>query len=136
MSGSFPQVQCGTCSAPIDEPSDAPSEKRAPCPACGSITRRSNMQFSETVTLHASLGYRPKSRGKEKPYLEGRTGDDFDHKTGEWMILERIMDRARNWYKALVTDPETGKVVHRCEEPLSQHRDHGSARPKNEPRSD
>jgi hypothetical protein len=49
------------------------------------------------------------------------------------MLLERVIDRAKNWYKKLITDPETGKVVHHCEEPLTDHRGHGSAKKKSEP---
>ena len=44
------------------------------------------------------------------------------------MLLERVINRAKNWYKELITDPETGEVVRHCEEPLTDHRDHGSAR--------
>src|SRR5216683_5740717 len=78
-----------------------------------------DIRVEATLEFHESLGYKAKSQGKGMPYIEGKTGDDFHHKTGKWMQLQRIIDRARNWYKEVVTDPETGKVVHRCEEPLS-----------------
>ena len=84
----------------------------------------------DTLEFHESLGFKARSQGKGKPYIEGKAGDDLHRKTGKWMHLQRIIDRARNWYKEIVTDPETGKVVHCCEEPLSEHRGHGSARHK------
>jgi hypothetical protein len=85
----------------------------------------------ETIlTFRASLGYKAKSQVKGKPYIEGKAGDDLHRKTGSWMHLQRIIDRARNWYTEVVTDSETGEVVHRCEEPLSGHRGHGSAKHK------
>jgi len=46
------------------------------------------------------------------------------------MLLERVIDRAKNWYKELITDPETSGVVRHCEEPLTDHRDRGSAKQK------
>jgi hypothetical protein len=95
--------------------------------------RQIRVELTETLEFHASLGYKAKSQGKGKPYLEGRTGDDLHRKTGKWMLLERVIDRARNWYKELITDSETGKVVHHCEEPLTDHRDRGSAKKKSEP---
>ena len=49
------------------------------------------------------------------------------------MLLERVIDRAKNWYRELITDPKTGKVVRYCEEPLSNHRERGSAKKKPAP---
>ena len=133
MNESVPQVQCDACGAPIDEPSNTPPEKRSPCPSCGSTIRQIRVELAETLETHASLGYKAKSQGKGKPYVEGRTGDDLHRKTGKWMLLERVIDRAKNWYKELITDPETGKVVRHCEEPLTDHRDRGSAKKKSVP---
>jgi len=87
-----------------------------------------DIRLEDTLTFHAGLGYKAKSQGKGKPYIEGKGGDDLHRKTGRWMHLQRIIDRARNWYTEVVTDPETGMVVHRCEEPLSEHWGHGSAK--------
>jgi hypothetical protein len=70
------------------------------------------------------------SNAKGKPYIEGKVGDDLQRDTGEWMHLQRIIDRVKDWYTEVVTDAETGKIVHRCEEPLSQHRGHCSAKHK------
>jgi hypothetical protein len=86
-----------------------------------------DIRLEDTLTFHASLGYKAKSQGKGKPYIEGKCADDLHRNTGRWMHLQRIVDRTRNWYEEVVTDPETGNVVHRCEEPLSEHRGHGSA---------
>src|SRR5712664_3711642 len=108
-------------------PTDLPTET---CPSCKTGTLVSTeewpdgraKQFScghkhydicleETLEFHASLGYKAKRQGKGKPYVGGRTGDDLHRKTGKWMLLEQVIDRAKNWYKELITDPETGEVV-------------------------
>jgi hypothetical protein len=44
------------------------------------------------------------------------------------MKLERLIDRAKNWYKEVVRDPETGEIIHKCEEPLREHRGHGTVK--------
>ena len=46
------------------------------------------------------------------------------------MRLERFLDRLRDLYKEKITNPTTGEVIHECEEPLSKHQGHGSAKPK------
>jgi len=45
------------------------------------------------------------------------------------MHKERIIDREKDLYFEKVKDKETGQVVHECDEPLGEHRWHGSARP-------
>jgi hypothetical protein len=42
----------------------------------------------------------------------------------------RVMDRDADRYVETVTMRETGEVLHRCDEPLSEHQGHGSARPR------
>jgi len=69
-----------------------------------------------------------------KTLAEGLSGDDLHRKSGKWMKKERLIDRANDRYKEVVTDPETGSVVHQSEEPLSQHRGYGSAK-KNKKKS-
>ena len=42
--------------------------------------------------------------------------------------MRRTVDRDGNWYRETFLDPETGEVLHHCEEPLTEHRGHGSAK--------
>lgn len=128
------QVCCKDCGAPIDEPSNTPADQRAPCPSCGSTTRLIKKELTATLDIHPSLGFKAKEQGKGRPFIEGKSGEDLYRKTGKWMFLERVIDRAKNWYKELITDPATGKIIHHCEEPLSEHRRHGSAKKKDKPK--
>lgn len=41
---------------------------------------------------------------------------------------ERVLDRQNDRYFEKVTICESGEVTHLCEEPLTDHRDHGSAK--------
>ena len=45
-------------------------------------------------------------------------------------LIERCIDKDNNHYKEIVVDPETGEIIHQCEEPLSEHRGHGSDKKK------
>ncbi|MCL5406738.1 MAG: hypothetical protein M1398_08505 [Deltaproteobacteria bacterium] len=83
------------------------------------------MELSDRVTVHANVKMKHKdATGKE--LAESVSGDDLHRKTGKWMEKSRTIDRKNDWYEETVTDPETGRVVHRCAEPLSRHRGHGS----------
>jgi len=81
------------------------------------------------VTLRESLRFKHKDSGG-KALAEGLSGDDLHRDSGKWMKKERVIDREKDLYREVVTDPETGKITHRCEEPLSKHHGHGSAKKK------
>jgi hypothetical protein len=51
-------------------------------------------------------------------------------KDGSWKHRYQRIDRASDWYDKAVTDPRTGASIHRCSEPLSQHRGRGDAKRK------
>lgn len=119
---------CPSCKIGSLVSTEEGSDYRARHFSCGH--KHYEMRLEDTLKLHGSLGFKAKTQGKGKPYLEGRTGDDLHHKTGKWMLLERVTDRAKNWYKELIIHSETGKVVRHCEEPLTDHRDRGSAKKK------
>ena len=78
--------------------------------------------------MRDKVAYKLKGVGKKKPSLEGIVGDDLHHDSGKWMYKERVVDREKNKYKEIITDPETGKIVRKCEEPLDKHIGHGSAK--------
>ena len=60
--------------------------------------------------------------------MEQRFGDSLHRNSGKWMKLRRVIDRDNDWYEETVINPETGNVIHDCNEPLSAHRGHGSAK--------
>lgn len=69
-----------------------------------------------------------KRKEEKKPYVEAM--DVPDHSTSRKKIVrrERLIDRDNDVYKERVSDYESGEVIHECEEPLSQHVNHGSAK--------
>ncbi len=49
-------------------------------------------------------------------------------KDGKWVHKERLINRGNNRYKEVITDPESGELLHSCEEKLSDHQGHGAAK--------
>jgi len=80
------------------------------------------------MTPRSKLKYKGKRNGRGKPFIEGVVGSDLSIRLQKWMRLERVIDRENDHYKEVVTDPTTGDVIHQCDEPLSKHQGHGSAK--------
>lgn len=121
------EVRCGNCNdvAVILNP-DMPPQ----CRSCGSAARHFSLTISETFTAHSSIGLKAKRGGSGKPVFELKSGDSFSRKANAWYQREMVVDREKNLYQETVTNPETGEIVHACEEPLNQHQGHGSAKGK------
>jgi len=100
----------------------------AGCPKCGSVLRRFDMSINGSLKFHSKLTAKARHKDEKRPFLEQVVGDDLDRKTGRWMKLHRLIDRVRDRYRERVTNPETGEVIHKCDEPLTQHKGHGSAK--------
>lgn len=123
-----PVVKCSACGRTLTEESSIPPPKRLPCPHCGSKARVFEVHLTSTVTPRSKLNLKARSPKSRKPFLEQVSGDDLFRLTGQWNILKRIIDRARDYYLEVITDPKTGKIIRYCEESLSKHADRGSAK--------
>lgn len=120
------KTSCGECGAELQESPSLSTKERRPCPNCGSMTRAIQVSISENIAIREKLGVKGKHKDAKKPFIVTVSGDDLHRKTGNWMKLDRVIDRENNLYKEEVKDPETGHIVHRCEEPLTEHRGHGT----------
>jgi hypothetical protein len=130
MSTNSDTVKCGKCGQELSEPTIVSLENRVPCPYCGSLSRAYFASVHETMTAREKIGMKGKRGGKGKPFIETTSGDDLHKTTGKWNRLERVIDRENNLYSEKIIDPETGRIIHQCEEPLSEHKGHGSAKKK------
>ncbi len=124
------QVTCSRCGKVLNESTSIPEDERVPCSECGSTARTVHVTAHDTITVHTKLNLKGRRPGWKKPFIEQTQGDDLHRKSGKWMNLVRIIDRANNRYKEKVTDPETSDTVHESEELLSDHQGHGSAKHK------
>ena len=72
----------------------------------------------------------PTFNSKKNPRLEFKVGASYSHAKKKWMHREMYVDKRQDQYRELVSDPDTGEVIHQCEEPLSKPRGHGDAKPR------
>jgi len=82
----------------------------------------------------------PEARAKEpdpdyhggslrKPARERRVGMSLTADDGIERFRRREYDRKGDWYEETILNPD-GSVYHHEAQPLKDHRDHGSAKPK------
>lgn len=114
------------CSACLQDVPDC--EPRQPCPRCGGMGRTFDQTMTEAVRLADEISeLKHKKKGRKKLWYHMRNRMELSHKTGELNRREFIRDRENDYYFERVTSP-TGEVIHFCEEPLSKHQGHGSAK--------
>ena len=61
-------------------------------------------------------------QGGKKVMREVIEGDDYHRNSGKWNLMRRVIDRATDWYEEIFRDRNTGAIIHKTEEPLTQHR--------------
>lgn len=124
MTSTHLTIQCAKCNAELKKGSTQ-------CPQCGSVEQIQQLKIGDTVEIHDSLDAKlkdPSLKSKDKLRVHVKAGDDLRKSDGKWMKKERLIDRDNDKYKESVIDPSTGEVVHYCEELLSQHIEHGTAK--------
>ncbi len=129
MTYSTSSVTCSSCNAKIDPANDPMGGERPPCQVCGSTARTVSANVRFQVRTSVSLGYELKRPGfAGGPALKVSVRNSVQRTTGKQMKRTMVIDRITNSYREQVIDPETGEVIHKTDEPLSEHRGHGSAR--------
>jgi hypothetical protein len=126
-------LRCASCEAILPpEWLEEPDTARSPCPTlgCGSTERLRAKDLLATSKSRATLAAKLKRGGKGKPAVELKQGDDFHHQTATWRHRAQRLDRESDRWDKVVTDPETGQILYENHEPLSDHQDRGTARPK------
>lgn len=106
------------------------SKLQKPCPSCVSTPRTFFQNLEGRLTFSSKLGFKGMHSDKGKPFIWGIIGSDLFRKINKWVHLERIFDKEKDHYKEEISDLDAKKIIHRCEEPLSKHRGHGSAKNK------
>jgi len=106
------------------------------CPRCGGNGRKIMASCRDTLVMHDSLGTtlkRPSLPSAKKLRAQSFDGVVPSHKYGKLVRKHWYIDKDKDEYFERVTDIATGETLHECIEPLSKHRGHGTAKPK-EPR--
>lgn len=123
-------VKCGNCQLELSEPASTPTGEPQPCPKCGSTIRAFELKLTSTISVKSKIVAKAKRPGIKKPFYELISGDDLFRLSGQWNALTQMIDRARNYYLKIVTDPRSGTVIRYCEEPLDKHQNRGDAKHK------
>lgn len=124
----FNKTRCADCDKELDESPNLPVDRRLPCPSCGSTKRNQSVSIYGTLEMHSSLTAKGRHKDKRRPFIEIFSGADFSRRLRKWMQKLRLIDRDRDIYEEEVTDPSTGKVIHKTKENLREHTGHGSAK--------
>ena len=104
------------------------SEKDRICPICGSKKRKAILQVKEKLEIHEQVRGKGKEAGIKKPIKEFKIGDDFHRDSKKWNYRKMHIDRKNDEYEEIITNKDSGKIIHECKESLSQHVGHGSAK--------
>jgi len=126
-------VKCGGCGFELIENENLPEDKRTACPKCGSLGRTLVRVLTDTVEVEDRHRMRLKGGERTASGKSGKEltqGHDFYKKSKVWNYLYRLIDRTNDWYHEKITDTKTGRTIHECQEPLSKHHEHGSAKRK------
>ena len=101
------------------------------CPDCGSsaIKLFHYLVATDTVRIAESIKLAVKDPARssgEKMRRYTKAGDDYWRSGQKWVRRELSIDRDNNRYLEKVIDPESGAIIHECDESLMDHRGHGS----------
>lgn len=122
-------IECAKCGSPL---SIVPGEvARVACAACGATARRYTELIEERATVHHSIrmrAKRPSLPSDKKLRWDANSGYEMSVSLQRLVKVERTLDRDADLYFERVTDPQTGEILHECQEPLSKHIGHGSAK--------
>jgi len=106
------------------------------CPHCGS-TSRSYIEFIvETINVydgHRAKVKRPSLPSAKKLRADTYSGVEHSHKHGKLVRVHRTIDKDNDRYIEKVIDIQSGEILHECDEPLSKHINHGTAKRRGEP---
>lgn len=127
--GSNAATTCAGCGASTDEQTSLPVADRKSCSSCGSTARNFDTHIHESITAREKIGMKQRRLGHKKPIFESVSGDDLHRASGQWNKLTREIDRENNRYKEIIVNPESGKTIRHCDEPLTDHINRGSAKP-------
>lgn len=101
------------------------------CPKCGSNVKYLNISSVDGADLYDSWMAQSRDAsltGKRKVRWDTFVGWEMSHKLQRMVFKTRTIDRSNDSYQETVVDPKSGEVIHCCEEALSAHFGHGSAK--------
>jgi hypothetical protein len=120
----FEETKCASCEVILD----APRGDRSPCPVCSETSRIVLGSLSDRMRLLDGYDVRHRKPGKKGWRYREENQPEFYRLRGEWQRVRRVYDRDNDRYFEEITRLSDGTVSLHVEEPLSEHRGHGSNR--------
>ncbi len=120
-------VVCSDCGAEISVVNDTITY-RTPCATCGGISRAFQKSLSGSLVLRSSLRLTGFVTSKTKWFVKLMSEPSFTHHLRVWCHRLKVENKRTNEYLEILTNPETGEILHKCEEPLTEHHGHGTAK--------
>lgn len=118
-------AQCGSCDAFVLSEIDNDDPEHVTCRSCGAKL----IPFTEPGTVMKGKIWRNELGGKKDLLSKMRVAFLPQHsRNGALARREMTVDRHNDRYFEMVTMCDTGEVIHLCEEALTAHRGHCSAR--------
>ena len=107
------------------------SETEKICPQCGIEHRRIYISANASVGMSAKVegmeGKNPHLSSKKKLRWRWVSKDTVQRGDRVTPVHHyQLIDKDNDLYEEVVTNLRTGEIIHECEEPLSEHRGHGS----------
>ncbi|UKT64496.1 hypothetical protein [Pedobacter mucosus] len=116
-------IICEECGASL-------TDMNARCPNCNSEKKIVHLHFEERIgPMYESIsGKKVDLSLPSKKKIVEKFFDGHDQSAdGDWVYKKQIISREKDYYFEEVKISQ-GKIIHFCEEPLSEHRNHGSAK--------
>jgi len=118
-------VLCKSCGASLN---GLTSKENGPCPVCGSRLRIFQKPLAGILAMRGGLRGVAYRISKSKWFTKFMAEPSFTRRLGIWSNRLKMEDKRSDKYLETVTNSETEEILHKCEEPLSQHWNHGSAK--------
>ena len=80
--------------------------------------------------VRSGLGMKLREPGKRTAVAEYFFGFELFVTARKWIYKERIINKRDDHYREVITDLETGEIIHHRDGPLSKHQGYGSAKRK------
>lgn len=130
---------CDGCGNDLTELVNKPD--RGPCPQCGSTAKTMHLHIEDTVPLQVTEWFDGKVTAPDRPKkkrlrMHLQVGQQYSVKLQKYVDKERLIDKDGDRYMERVTAPDTGEVLHHCEQSLKAHQGHGSAKFKDAPKDE
>jgi ribosomal protein L40E len=119
------KIICADCNSVLPNENDK-------CKKCGSTKKIIKIHVKDTMQIYDGLGFKVKDKtknSKKNPVLSAFQGAEIHKCSGKLVNKEREVDKINNRYYEHV-ETFNGEILHHCDEKLTDHQGHGSAKIK------